>query len=58
MEIVEAQRAGMAESLGEVQRTPLHRIPVAQATDIVRKVMRHRESAAGTVEVARFGSAA
>ncbi|MCW3840028.1 hypothetical protein ONA70_07940 [Micromonospora yasonensis] len=58
MKIVEAQRATMTESLGEVRRTPLHQIPVDQAADIVRKVMRHRDAAPGTVEVARFGSAA
>ncbi|MEV4808758.1 hypothetical protein [Micromonospora avicenniae] len=58
MKTFEQQRATMTESLGEVRRTPLHEIPVDQATDIVRKVMRHRDNATGGVEVARFGSVA
>lgn len=56
MEIVEARRGSMIVSLDDMRRTPLDRIPVDQATDIVRQLMRHQESALERVEVARFGS--
>ncbi|WP_170147735.1 hypothetical protein [Micromonospora phaseoli] len=58
MEIVEVQGASMPERLSEMRRRPLGQIPVDRATDIVRKVMRHRDTTSGAVEVARFGSVA